>query len=142
MDKSDMDDRKSFLIFEAVLLIGPVALLLAWAIPMMFFALLFRFTSAENSHYASILDGLVGYAGVIGGVIALAVLVGLVRKTIREELFSFNVWFWLGLGVGSYAAHYLYRITNAVTTALVVAPLFILVIHFMVIQRKLKIRSE
>lgn len=137
MYKSDMNDRKGFLVFEAVLLISPVALLLAWAIPMMLFALLFGFTSDENAHPTSILDGLAGYVGVVGGIIALVALIGLVRKTIREELFSFNVWFWFGVGLGSYAAHYLYRITNTVTTALVVVPLFILVIHFLIIQRKL-----
>lgn len=132
-----MDHRRDFLVFEAVLLIAPVALLLVWAIPMTLFAIVFQLPSHGDAG-RHISDGFAGYAGIVGGVSALFVLIRLVRKTIREELFTFGVWFWFGIGFGLYATHYLYRITNAVTTALVVLPLFVLVVHFLIIQLKLR----
>jgi len=132
-----MNDRRAFLIVEAVLLIGPLALLLAWAIPMILIALLFEVSSTGNAHQTLTLDKLSGYAGVIGGIIAFVILIKLVRRTIQSELFSFGVWFWIGIGFGAYATHYLYRITNGVTTGFVVIPAIILVAHFMGLQRQL-----
>lgn len=132
-----MSQRKDMLILEAALLVAPVVLLLIWAIPTMLFAVVFQFANHVEGK-RNILDGLFGYAGVIGGVGALFFLIRLVRKTIRDELFNFGVWFWLWMGVGLYATHYLHRITNTITTVLIVLPLLALVVHFSIIQLKIR----
>src|SRR3569832_1724136 len=132
-----MNDRRAFLIVEAVLLIGPLALLLAWAIPMILIALLFEVSSTGNAHQTLTLDKLSGYAGVIGGIIAFVILIKLVRRTIQSELFSFGVWFWIGIGFGAYATHFLYRFCFGVWCGVVVIGGFILVADLLGLVRDL-----
>jgi hypothetical protein len=131
-----MNNHRTFLILEAVLLLSPVVLLLVWAIPMVLIAFMFGLLSDGVSYSISILSVFTEYFAVFGGVAALIELFYLVRKTIQEERFSFDMKFWFGIVLGIYATYYLYQITNIITAMIIVIPLFILVIHFVFVQIK------
>src|ERR1700692_4193618 len=120
---------------EAALLGSPAIALIIYAVHEMSRLWLFIFRSYRTgdaliSLYMLFFDPAV----VLISVLALVVLARLVVKTILNRQFRFGPSFWIALLSGLAIAFYVFRLSNASVVVIVIAPLYLLCLHAVILQ--------
>ena len=84
---------------------------------------------------------LIDPAVILIGVLALIVVGCLVVKTIYKKQFRFGIAFWIAVFSGLVPSVYLFRLTNVTVVFILIAPLYLLCLHSVVLQlRSRKVR--